>query len=174
MEDKDKRIRELEVQIESLTKTISTQESLIKDLDSQIKAYESFGSPDQIGLVYDKMEDHLNKMAVLGKPEVIEAALDQATAVIEAYQALGTVDEIRNELSQYHESIDRIQSEQLSSEFKISIDTIKDIRPNFESWDALREHLNKVMTGRGRRTTTDKDVDVGNNQSSFSRKIQGL
>lgn len=175
--------QDVQVTLENLVKEKQTYESLIRDLDQKVAAYENLGSPEQIGEVFDKVEGLIQKVgtmtesedtkekliaaeakldayAELGTPEEVEECLDKATALFEAYAELGTPEEIEEALNKSESYIVKLESQKLSKEFGVGVDTVAEMVNTYESFDRVREVLENLLRSKAGKTdeTTNESV----------------
>jgi len=169
-------LKELEAAVESMTREKLALESMVKDLDARCKAYEDLGSPEQITVVFDRMEDFMTNMEELGSIDQIREAFEIADKAIDAYLVLGRPEDIKKELDEYRESLDKSEAEKLSKEFRFSVDTIRDMKKNYESYDAVRDQLSKLMSSKAPKAPEfpDKESKAQKVTSRLGKLAQGM
>lgn len=153
---------------ESVVREKETLETLIKDLDGKIAAYEALGTPEQITEAFDKVEGVVSRLSEIGSIEEIEESLDLAIAhfdavakvegveelsdadkdELKAYRELGTAEEISTALDKAEAFIVKQESEKLSKEFGVSVDTVREMVGTYESFEKVRGVLGDLLTSR--------------------------
>lgn len=153
---------EMKATLESLVKEKEALESIIRDLDQKMAAYEELGSPEQITEVFDRVDGMVERLESLGSIDEIEESLDLAIEKIKAfesietpadpeldkYKSLGTPEEIESALDKAEAYITKLESEKISGEFGVSVDTIQEMVGTYESFSKVREVLENLLTSR--------------------------
>ncbi|RLA81310.1 MAG: hypothetical protein DRG78_09455 [Epsilonproteobacteria bacterium] len=146
--------------VEKLVKEKEALESVVKDLDEKVSAYEALGTPEKISAAFAKTESLIVSMEELGSIEEIDRALDLSRSVLESYIALGTPESISESFKEAKEFKSSVESKELSTEFGIDIEVAKKMLEAHESFDNAKEVLSGLITSKTVSSDENHDDDL--------------
>jgi len=154
--------------IEALVKEKDVLESVIRELDAKVAAYEELGSIEEMNKLIELTEALCEDYKELkSKVESLGSELEEANAKVQAYESLGTPEEINKALDISYDYIEKVESEKLSRKFGISVDVVTEMLRVYESSSKVEEVLGSLLTAKNEQV-------VGRDLTKKSRSLKSL